>query len=241
MPIFEDDTDFPIPTWTNDDVEVLDSIDDDLIFGISNLLKFIVHEQGVVHDQTLDLALVFHSIVNSGTETYSFDQAETVVSVASEFCLIDCVFENQVLSMVEVRDNAVLFFAIHDEFDYALEAAVCLSSRSDSLLSNISTRPSLSLFGSWEAFATVLLYSLLTEGKLSGSISLLMKKAKTHGLEIDSTLSFVDSIRKLSAAGLFSVNISKREKAVVSINKQPAGLFLLFCGETELARKLAEL
>lgn len=241
MPIFDDEYGFPVPTWTTDDVTVLEAIDDSLSVGISRLLGFVIREQGLVDDATLDLILVFHSVISGTDEKYSFDDAERVVTVASEFCLIDCVYDNQVLSMVELRDNAVLYLALQDEHTLALEAAVCLSKNDRSLLSTSATRPSLALFGQWEDLAATILSVMLTNGQMSDSIGSLMNNVVKEGVYVQSEVEFVDLLRKLTAVGLFSVSISRKDRAVVSIESQAAGLFLLFSGRSDLARRLAEI
>ncbi len=241
MPIYESESNFPIPTWTKDDVAVLDAIDDYYVDGIIRFLGFLISSEGIVADSTLDLILVVQSVINSTEDHYSFDDAERLMAVASEFCLVDCVYENQVLSMVELQDNAVLFLAIHGEHNYALEAAVCLSANERSMLCDATVRPSLSLFGDWEEISAVLLNALLTQGKLCDSIGSLMDKTSKSGLWINSEVEFVDVVRKLCAVGLLNVTIGKNDKAVVAIEEKAAGLFLLFSGRTDMARKLADI
>lgn len=241
MPIYENESDFPVPTWTKDDVTVLEAIDPLLHTPISRLLAFLIAERGLVHDQTLDMVLVFNAIINNGKDKYSFDDVEKVLAVSSEFCLIDCVYDNQVLSMVELRDNSVLFLAMCDECSLSLEAAVLLSQNKKSLLHNSDVRPSLSLFGEWEKIAVELLSSMLTRGSLSASIGTLMSNIEEDGFDVGSEVEFVDLIRKLSAVGLFSVGIDKSEKAIVSVEPKASGLFLLFSGRVEMAKTLAEI
>jgi hypothetical protein len=71
MPIFEEDSDLPIPTWTRDEVVVLESIDEFYSAGIINMLQFLVAEEGAVLDETIDLTLVMHSIINAHNDKFS--------------------------------------------------------------------------------------------------------------------------------------------------------------------------
>ena len=80
MPIFEDDSEMPIPTWTMDDVEVLEAIDPQYASGLVELLRFLIAEEGVFADETLDLTVVIHSVVE---KQYTFDEVQNLVSVAS--------------------------------------------------------------------------------------------------------------------------------------------------------------
>lgn len=241
MPIFDNDSNFPVPTWTKDDVVVLEAIDDYYALGIVRFLGFLISNEGIVADSTLDLILVVQSIVNDSDEKYSFDDAERIVTLSSEFCLVDCVYENQVLAMIELQDNAVLFLAIQGEDHYALEAAVCLAQDEKSLLFDGAVRPSLSLFGDWENIGAVVLESMLTRRLLSDSIGSLMDHTSNTGLWITSEVEFVDVIRKLCAVGLLSVDIVDTGRAMVTVQEKAAGLFLLFSGRTELAKELADL
>lgn len=241
MSFFDQDAPENLPAWTPEDVEVLQAVDPFCVPGICNVLAFIIANHGFVEDDTLDLALIFHSVANWNDDGYSFDDAEKVIAVASEFCLIDCVYDNQVLTLVEVQDNAVLFLALHDQHSSALEAAICLTDRDSSMFSNSSTLPSLSLFGEWEEFAVMLVDSLLTRGRLSDSIGSLMEHCAEAGLPVTSELEFVDTVRKLCAVGLLSVEIDDKGLATVHIERQPAGLFLLFSNRIEMAKSLASL
>lgn len=240
MPIF-DDNDFPVPSWTTTDVEILDSVDEFYRPGLINLLQYVVREQGAVFCDTLDLSLVVHSIANISNDLYSFAHSDSIVAVASEFCLVDCVYDGQVLGGIELKDNAVLFLGINDEPNYALEAAVCLSKSSDSLMRTAATLPTLSLFGHWEDFAVSILTVLLTKCGVSSKISVLHKIVKKLDIGVSTELEFVDCMRKLCAVNLLSVELNDSAEAVVSINVQPAGLFLLFSNRVELARRLAEI
>lgn len=197
--------------------------------------------EGFVEDDTLDLILVFHSVANWNDDGYSFDEAERIVAVASEFCLIDCVYDNQVLTLVELQDNAVLFLALNEEHESALEAAVCLAKNDRSLLSNTATRPSLALFGVWEETAAYILGSMLTRGVVSDSIGSLMDNTSIDGVTVYSEIEFVDILRKLSAVGLFTVSFKDDGRAMINIEPQPAGLFLLFSNRVEMAKRLASL
>lgn len=197
--------------------------------------------EGFVEDDTLDLILVFHSVANWNDDGYSFDEAERIVAVASEFCLIDCVYDNQVLTLVELQDNAVLFLALNEEHESALQAAVCLAKNDRSLLSNTATRPSLALFGVWEETAAYILGSMLTRGLVSDSIGSLMDNTSIDGVTVYSEIEFVDILRKLSAVGLFTVSFKDDGLAMINIEPQPAGLFLLFSNRVEMAKRLASL
>lgn len=240
MPIYDNsDFSFPVPTWTSEDVEVLFSLEPRFVEGALNLISYMVGERGYTQDVTIDLILVFHSIVNLTGGNYSFDDTEAIVALCSEFCMIDCVYENQVLSAVELLDNGVLFLGMHGDSTVAIDAAVCLSERRTSIFSHPATLPSLSLFGIWEEYAVTILDCLLTNKSLSASISFLMKTATAHGLDVSSDIEFIDVLRKLCSVGLFTVSISKSGSADVTIVRQPAGLFLLFSDRVEMARKLS--
>jgi hypothetical protein len=239
MPVYESESDFPIPTWTTDDVVVLEAIDNYYAAGMVRFLGFVIGSKGVLSDSTLDLILVVQSVINPMNEYYSFDDAERLVVLASEFCLVDCDYDNQVLSRVELQDNAVLFLAIQGEHNYALDAAVCLSSNEQSMMFNRTVLPSLALFGDWEEIASVVIEAILTQGKLSDSIGSLMQKTSDAGRWIQSEVEFVDVVRKLCTVGLLDVTIGKDYKAVVAIEQKAAGLFLLFSGRVDMARTLA--
>lgn len=231
----------PIPSWSPDDITVLSAIEQSTKSGLINILKFLVMNEGLVEDETLDLILVFHSVANWNDDGYSFDEAEKIVAVASEFCLVDCVYDNQVLTMAELQDNAVLFLALNEEHEAALEAAVCLSGNDRSILSNVATRPSLALFGVWEETAAYILGSMLTRGLVSDSIGSLMESTNVDGVSVYSEVEFVDVLRKLSAVGLFTVGFEDDGLATIKIEPQPAGLFLLFSNRVEMAKRLASL
>lgn len=240
MPIFDNASNFPISTWTTDDVVVLEAIDDYFIPGLIKFLGFVISSEGLI-SASIDLILVIQSVVNGSDERYSFDDAERIVTIASEFCLVDCVYDAQVLCMVELQDNSVLFLATQGEDNYALEAAVCLSVCEDSMLFDSAIRPSLSLFGHWEYIASSVLDALLTQKKLCDSIGSLMDKVVSTGLSVASEIEFVDVIRKLCAVGLLDVTMGDDDKALVGIEPKPAGLFLLFSGRTDMARTLADI
>jgi hypothetical protein len=243
MPIFEEDSNLPIPTWTRDEVVVLESIDDFYAAGIINMLQFLVAEEGAVLDETIDLTLVMHSVVNIHNDKYSFEQTDILLALASEFCLIDSVYDRQVLGGVELLDNAVLYLAIHGEADYALEAAVCLSSNSKSIMQVSAVMPSLSLFGHWEEFAAVIIDCMLTHRTTCSKMSILYSAIETLDVGVDSEVEFVDYIRKLCEVNLLSLEMPKSsdDEASVQLNVQAAGLFLLFSNRVELAKNLANL
>tara|TARA_B100001094_G_scaffold316612_1_gene358071 strand:- start:623 stop:1345 length:723 start_codon:yes stop_codon:yes gene_type:complete len=238
MPIFDDDSDFPIPTWTMDDVEVLEAIDFSFSMGIVELLRFLIAEKGSFTDETLDLTIIVHSVVNALKDQYTFDEAQSIVSVASEFCLIDCLYDNQNLVGMELSDNSILYLALQEEDDLALEAGVCRADVKTSLFYLEPTRPALSLFGHWEDMASELLFCMLTRGKLSDTIGSTYKQMSAI---FRSDLEFVDFVRKMCEVGLISTEIQKSGKATIEIQVVPAGIFLLFSSRTELATKLAHL
>ena len=243
MPIFEEDSNLPIPTWTLDEVVILESIDDFYSAGIINMLQFLVAEEGAVLDETIDLTLVMHSVVNIHNDKYSFEQTDILLALASEFCLIDSVYDRQVLGGVELLDNAVLYLAIHGEADYALEAAVCLSNNSKSIMQVSAVMPSLSLFGHWEEFAATIIHCMLTHHTTCSKMSILYSAIETLDVGVDSEVDFVDYIRKLCAVNLLSLEMPKSydAEASVQLNVQAAGLFLLFSNRVELAKNLADL
>ena len=182
----EDDFRKSSETWSSDDINSLLVIDPDAIVGIKNLLFFIVDNHGVVRDKTMDLMLAINSVVQFGQDNYYFKDAEKVVSLASEFCLVDCRKDKQVLEAIGLADNSVLFLAIHGEEDWALEAALCLTGRRKSIMQDETIRPSLCLFGYWEKTSVSLLKTVLTTGGLSVKISELRQNAEEEGLVFES-------------------------------------------------------
>ena len=48
---------FDLPVWSSDDVTSLLLIDFDAAIGITNLLKFLIQNNGYVKDSTMDLML----------------------------------------------------------------------------------------------------------------------------------------------------------------------------------------
>jgi len=234
-----DETNNSNETWSSDDIDALLIIDPDAIVGIKNLLFFLIDNKGVAKDKSMDLMLVINSVVQFGQDNFYFKNAEKVVSLASEFCLVDCRKDQQVLEAIGLADNSVLFLAIHDEDDWALEAALCLVNRRGSIMQNEITRPSLCLFGYWERTAVSLLKTVLTTGGLSVNISELRKNAEQEKLVFESDLEFVDCLRNLCEVGLFSTRIDKSGVAHVDIVEEAAGLFLVLCGHVDLARELA--
>ena len=115
---------FDLPVWSSDDVTSLLLIDLDATIGITNLLKFLIQNKGYVKDSTMDLMFVISSVVLFGQDNHIFKDAEKIVSLATEFCLVDTVYDNQTLEAIGLSDNSVLYLALQDETDAALEAAV---------------------------------------------------------------------------------------------------------------------
>jgi len=235
-----DETNGKNQTWSSDDIDALLVIDPDAIVGIKNLLYFLVDNDGVVKDKNMDLMLAVNSVVQFGQDNYYFKNAEKIVSLASEFCLVDCRKDQQVLEAIGLSDNSVLFLAIHEEDDCALDAALCLRNRRGSIMQDETTLPCLSLFGYWESTAVSLLKTVLINGGLSAKISGLRKKAEQERLVFESDLEFVDCLRNLCEVGLFNTRIDKSGIAHVDIIEEAAGLFLVLCGHVDLARKLAD-
>ena len=241
MAFFDQDSPQQYQSWAPEDIRVLGEVSGTVVPGVLNLLRFVLASEGHVSDESLDLMLVLHSAINGKGNDYSFVGAESVVAVASEFCLIDCSYERQTLQSVEMQDNAVLFAALHGDYDTALEGAVLLSKDSHSLLSNQATLASLCLFGHWEYLTASMLAALLTRGLTCDSIGSLMKNVAGDGVYIHSDLEFVDTVRKLCAVGIFSIAIDTEGQANVCIERNPAGLFLLFTDRVEMAKSLASL
>lgn len=235
MPIFDNDSEMPIPTWTMDDVEVLEAVDTYYCSGLVELIRFLIAEQGVFMDETLDITIVVHSLMQ---KQYTFDEVENLISVASEFCLIDCLYQRQNLMAMELADNAVLFLALQEEDDSALEAALIRSRAKDSLFVSTDTRPSLGLFGHWEDLASELLFCMLTRGTLSDTIG---STYKYMSAIFKTDIEFVDFIRKMCEIGLISTEIEESGKAKIKIEPVASGLFLLFSSRTDLAATLADL
>jgi len=229
---------FDLPVWSSDDVTALLLIDFDAVVGISNLLKFLIQNKGYVKDSTMDLMLVLSSVVLFGQGSHVFKNADKVLSLATEFCLVDTVMDNKTLEAVGLSDNSVLFLALHDETDAALEAAVCLSSKKGSILQEPKIRPALSLFGDWEDRAADTLQLILTEGKTSIRITELRDIVFGSNLQLETDLEFVDFIRKLCTIGLLDMVINKKGDSIISINEEAAGLFLVFSGNVDLAKTL---
>ncbi len=229
---------FDLPVWTSDDVTSLLLIDYDATIGISNLLKFLIQNEGHVEDSTMDLMLVISSVVLFGQENHIFKDAEKVVSLAAEFCLVDTVSDNQTLEAIGLSDNSVLYLALHDETDAALEAAVCLSNKKGSIMQETLIRPALSLYGHWEENAISILNLILTKGQTRIRISELRDMVFGSELDLHTDLEFVDFVRKLCTIGLLDMTINKKGNAIVSINEEAAGLFLVFSGNVDLAKTL---
>jgi hypothetical protein len=227
--------------WSADDVRVLCSIDAKYIQGMLTSIKYIVSEKGKIKDSPVDLSLLFHSIANASSQRYSFDQTDMLLATASEFCLIDYYKKGQSIEKLTLQDNSVLFLAIHNEADFALDAAVCLSSNQESILADPLIRPTLALFGHWEFAAVAILEIMLTKEKLVDTISNLMMYTTAKELLFKTELEYIDFIRKMCEIGLMSTSISKNGKAFVNINRESAGLFLLFSGRLDMARTIAEL
>jgi len=229
---------FDLPVWSSDDVTSLLLIDFDATVGITNLLKFLIQNKGYVKDSTMDLMFVISSVVLFGQDNHVFKDAEKIVSLATEFCLIDTVKDNQTLEAIGLSDNSVLYLALQDETDAALEAAVCLSQKKGSVMQDSAIRPALSLYGSWEDRSISILDLILTKGKTRIRISELRDIVSASDLDFHTDLEYVDFIRKLCTVGLLDININKKGTAVVSINEQSAGLFLVFSGNVDLAKTL---
>ena len=229
---------FDLPVWSSDDITSLLLIDFDATIGITNLLKFLIQNKGYVKDSTMDLMFVISSVVLFGQDNHIFKNAEKIVSLATEFCLVDTVYDNQTLEAVGLSDNSVLYLALQDETDAALEAAVCLSQKKGSVMQDGAIRPALSLYGSWEDKSISILDLILTKGKTRIRISELRDIVSTSDLDFHTDLEYVDFIRKLCTIGLLDININKKGNAVISINEQSAGLFLVFSGNVDLAKTL---
>jgi len=229
---------FDLPVWTSDDVTSLLLIDLDATVGINNLLKFLIQNKGHVQDSTMDLMFVVSSVILFGQNNHVFKDAEKIVSIATEFCLVDTVSSNQTLEAIGLSDNSVLYLALQDETDAALEAAVCLSKKKGSVMQESTIRPALSLYGNWEDRSINILDLILTKGKRRIRISELRDMAIGSDLDLQTDLEFVDFIRKLCAVGLLDTTINKKGSATVSINEEAAGLFLVFSGNVDLAKTL---
>lgn len=238
----EKDDDFDsFESWSSDDIKSLLTIDPDAVVGIKNLLFFLIDNEGVIKDSRMDLMLHINSVVQFGQDNFYFKNAEKVVSLASEYCLVDSRKDKQVLEAIGLADNSVLFLAIHGEEDAALDAAMCLSGRRGSLMQDETVRPSLSLFGYWENTAIDLIKSVLTKDSLSAKILELREIAEKEELFFTSDLEYVDCLRSLCEVGLFSTRIDIFGDAYIEIKEEAAGLFLVLCGQVELARKLANI
>jgi len=209
--------------------------------GIYEVVKFLIRNEGVVTDATLDLLLVMHSIMNEGYFDYTFDEAESAISVASEFCIINYIKSQQTLEGMELADNSPALCLLLDDYTATLEASLCLSKVKTSPYHDEVMLPSLSLFGPWEDGATVLLKSMLTAGTLSVRIGKLRKDLSKLGLKFDTEVQYVDFIRKITATTLIETKISKRGDAKININVPQAGFFLVFSGNKDLAYRLSEI
>lgn len=226
--------------WT-ETLHTLSAIDPKWLPGIRNVLKFMVTEKGILIDETIDLTVIFHEIVNLNGNMYTFAEAETVLTMCSEFCLLNLVYDRQVLSMAELQDNAVFLLQSLKEYEYTLEGAILLSYQKSSLFNNDITRPSMSLFGPWEEIAGDLLAALLTRRLMCDTVSSLRKwVGNIDGGNIHPRV-FVDRLRKLEAAGLINVEMQEGTEPVVEIIEEAAGLFLLLTNRLELVKLLASL
>jgi len=242
MPIFDDD-DIPFPVWTQHDVDLLEAIDPFLLYGLTNVVEYLVTRNGLVDNEKFDLLLLMHAVANkdSREDMYSLDETEAVIGVASEFCLVDCLYDRQSLEALELQDNGVLFLAVNESNGAALDAAVCLSARSSSMFRYDAVRPSLALFGEWETISGEILKALLTMGQTSTKIGFLVEYLKaSKNIPLDDLL-LIGILLKLAEVGLFNIYLDNESDGVLSINTQAAGIFLLFSNREELARRLAEL
>ena len=243
MPVFDGFDDLPFPVWTRHDVDLLESIDPDLCFGLTNVVEYLAHNNGILDSRNFDLILLMHAVVNSGgrEDIYSLHGTEAIVSVASEFCLIDCLYDRQSLEALELQDNGVLFLAVNEASSAALDAALCLSDRASSVFRYRSVRPCLALFGVWEEFAGTILATLLTLGEVSTKIGFLIEYLKASKMVPLDDVTAMSMLLKLSDVGLFDVYWDDRLDGIISINVEAAGIFLLFSDREDLARQLAEL
>jgi hypothetical protein len=238
MPIFDHEEEYPFPIWTMDDVEVLENIDDFWSIGIVELLHFLINEDGKYEDDTLDITVVIHSVVNSLKDQYSFDEVSGLLSIASEFCLVDCNYHKQNLLSIEISDNAILYLALQEEDELALEGALQRARDLCSIFNNIVTRGALTLFGHLEDQASELLNSMLTRDVLDDTID---STFKYISYMFTDKLAFVDFIRKMCDVGLISTEIQDTGTAKIIIHPPATGIFLLLSNRTELAIKLAHL
>ncbi len=230
--------DFPFPLWTTKDVEVLESIEHFWSIGIVELLHFLINEDGSFERDKLDISIVLHSVINSLKDQYSFDQVGSLISVASEFCLVNCQYEKQNLTMIEISDNAILYLALQEEDDLALEGALIRSEDDMSIFRNPVTRSALSLFGYWEDLAAELLFCILTRCLLHDTIGSTFNYISTIFTD---KLEFVDFVRKMCDVGLISTEILETGEAKINIEIPAAGIFLLLSNRSELAVQLAHL
>ena len=241
MPVFDSSDDLPFPVWTKHDVDLLEAIDPDYCWGLTNIVEYLTRHNGILDSHNFDLILLMHAVVNSGVreDIYSMQGTEAIVSVASEFCLIDCLYDKQSLEALELQDNGVLYMAVHESSSSALDAAICLSDRESSVFRNRVVRPCLALFGAWEDFAGTILETLLTLGELSTKIGFLIEYLKAAELIPSDDMMAMGMLLKLSDVGLFDVHLDDDLDGVISTNVQAAGIFLLFSDREDLARRLA--
>lgn len=239
MESYENKSEVHHKAWSADDITIFDSIDPFYIPGIIKLLQFVVMYDGVVVNDNIDLTMVFSSVINSPKEQYSFEQTDSIVAVACEFCLINTVHDKQILCGVEILDNSVIFLALVGEYEVALDAAICLSKHPASMLYKNYSLPSLALFGEWERIASTIIAAVLSQGSLFCSMTDLFNILNKPLFGEISKNTFVTYIKKLCDIHLLSLDNNLNGDFIVGINPTSAGLFLLFCDRVELAAKLA--
>lgn len=239
MATFDHRSDTQQQVWTYEDVAVFSTLDTQYIPGITALLQFLIRDEGVIIDETVDLTIVLNSVVNTSGVNYSFDQTESILTLAAEFCLIDTAYEKQTLCGIELLDNSVLFLALIGEVDYAIDAAVCLSRSSRSMMYKHHLLPSLCLFGHWEPLAATMVAAILSFGSTSCRVNDLYKAILKSPVGDISEIEFLSDIQKLCAVHLLKLSKRDDDIPVVSVNIPAAGLFLMFSDRIEVARRLA--
>lgn len=240
MVAFNDRSDTKQQPWTVEDIAVFSAIDPQYYRGIVALLQFLIRDEGVIIDETIDLTLIMNTVVSSSGVAYTFEQTENVLMVAAEFCLIDTAYDKQNLCGIELLDNSVIFLAMMGDVNSAVDAAVCLSKSSRSRMSDPNLLPSLSLFGEWETIAAAVVAAILSFGSTSCSMSRLYNVISNSSVDVLPEVEFISTIRRLCAVKLLFLSKHNGEP-LVTVNVKSAGLFLLFSERVELARRLAKL
>lgn len=209
--------------------------------AIHQLIKFLNYNDGVVADSTLDLILVIHSVLNECGMNFSFDDTDSVVSLASEFCIINYIKDGQSLEGIELADNSPMLCLIADDYDSIIDSAIILSQRKSSFYSDKVTLAAMSLYGHWEEGALCLTRSVIKSGRLHAPVDTMRSSMESLGFLFESDLQYVDFINKLSDTHLIKKSVSKSGVGKITLNPSSAGMFLVLGGHSQEAHRLSDI